>query len=354
MLILIILLLVICFIKARPQVKNEKNTFLDRDVTLAISGLFAGFVFCSHFFSYLDLNQINGFDNIGVVFTSVMGQLMVAPFLFYSGYGVIESFKKKGALYAKSYPKRRILKLYIVFLNALLLFILIALIFNKPYSAEQYILSIFTFASIGNSNWYVCVILILYFVSYLSFVLFGTFNQKGVLVFHIVAGFATVFILQKIASGPFWWNTIIAYVVGVAFSCYKERIISFITAKKYRSYMMLGISAFLFFVFFYLLPTLLGENNFFYAGAVTFFVLMIVFLTSVVQIKNVILLTLGKNSFWIYILQRVPMILFREATPIYANRYLYLAMCLLGTAAIIAYLNCMKKATKGFFVKLKF
>ena len=296
MLVLIIFLLVILFVKAKPQKKNERNTFLDRDVTLAVSGLFTGFIFCSHFFQYLDLSKINTFDNIGVAFTSVMGQIMVAPFLFYSGFGVVESFKKKGALYTKSYPKKRILKLYIIFINALLLYILLSLLLGQYYSPTHYILSLFAFSSVGNSNWYVAVILILYFISYCCFKLFDKFDRKTVMVFHVLACFLFVFILQKLGTPSNWWNTIVAYVLGVSFSCYKEKIVKFIESKKWHAPTLLGLSAFLFFDFFYLFPTLMGENDFFYAGAVTFFVLMFVFLTSVIQIKNPVLSFLGNNS----------------------------------------------------------
>ena len=73
----------------------------------------------SHFILYKIPLQKNWIDSVGVKFITKLEQLMVTMFLFYSGYGVMESIKRKGDDYIKSFPKKRILTTLInLFINS--------------------------------------------------------------------------------------------------------------------------------------------------------------------------------------------------------------------------------------------
>ena len=76
------------------------------EATSAIKGIFAVLILYSHIESYLSISE-NWYD---VAFTKVKnyhGQLIVAMFFFYSGYGVMFSIMRKQN-YAKSFFKNRI------------------------------------------------------------------------------------------------------------------------------------------------------------------------------------------------------------------------------------------------------
>ena len=76
--------------------------------TQAIKGFFVITIFLSHFSSYVHLET--WYDKPLKIYCSLFAQLMVAPFLFYSGFGIFESVKNKGSAYIQTFPKKRFLK----------------------------------------------------------------------------------------------------------------------------------------------------------------------------------------------------------------------------------------------------
>ena len=70
---------------------------VSRPVTDIIKGVFIWLVFSSHF-------------TWGGKISALLGQLVVACFLFNSGYGVCEAIKHRANRYILSFPKNRILK----------------------------------------------------------------------------------------------------------------------------------------------------------------------------------------------------------------------------------------------------
>ena len=96
MIVFIAVLAVICVwgIQLKPAGGQEYITdYMSVDKTMAIKGIFILIVFVSHFNSYADFTSaadIKYFQEF-----SKIGQRMVTLFLFYSGYGVMESVKKK-------------------------------------------------------------------------------------------------------------------------------------------------------------------------------------------------------------------------------------------------------------------
>lgn len=87
--------------------------YLSFDTTNAIKGIFIALVFIKHVTPYI-LNSEYVFDDslLNLFFLyidSQVGQWIVAMFLFYSGYGIMESIRKKGIAYIRSIPRKRIL-----------------------------------------------------------------------------------------------------------------------------------------------------------------------------------------------------------------------------------------------------
>ena len=137
------------------------NRALSKEQTTCINGIFVLFVFLSHFGQYetMPWNRL----------LLAIGQLMVAPFLFYSGYGIMEQIQRRGIVYIDSMPRKRILKFYIHFCMALFLYLILSFLLGKDYSFVRIALSFTALSSIGNSNWYVFAILVMYSIVYISF-----------------------------------------------------------------------------------------------------------------------------------------------------------------------------------------
>lgn len=134
---------------------GKSNTeYLSKESTTAINGIFVFLVFLCHAIGYVKVDP-----EIDVQWTtmhSYMGQLVVVPFLFFSGYGIMCSIRKKGDPYVKGMFKKRFLSLLLHFDLAVFLYFLLNIIFlKKDYSLADTLLAFLTWTSIGNSNWYI-------------------------------------------------------------------------------------------------------------------------------------------------------------------------------------------------------
>ena len=103
-------LVVLACVGAKISVKGfEREEALSMRTTNALRGVFIMLVMLSHFKGYCS-PYTAAVDVIGGRISTELGQLIVVMFLFYSGYGVCESIRKKGSGYVRSFPKNRVLK----------------------------------------------------------------------------------------------------------------------------------------------------------------------------------------------------------------------------------------------------
>lgn len=86
-------LLLISLMGFKVNLKGFNADYLSRDTTLAIKGFFVILVFCRHFKQYVTLGD-NLLDKMFIKADSLLGQLIVVMFLFYSGYGIFVQIKK--------------------------------------------------------------------------------------------------------------------------------------------------------------------------------------------------------------------------------------------------------------------
>lgn len=152
-------------------VESFNGSYISKEQCNCIKGFFIAVVFCRHIVSYLVEAGYNFSivgDNIFGWINGHIGQLLVVMFLFYSGYGVTESIKKKGADYVESIPKRRVLTTLANFDVAVFLFLIVDILCGIEYPISNVLLSFVGWESIGNSNWYIFVILCCYLSTYLA------------------------------------------------------------------------------------------------------------------------------------------------------------------------------------------
>ena len=221
-------------------------------------------------------------------------------------------------------PKNRFLKLYLSFFVAWIFFASVSLFFRTNYSLQDYVFSLIGLKTIGNSNWYVVVIIILYFISYIAFV-YSNGNIKKAFLTHIFLIPLLYIIIYRLASGAWWYNTLFCYLLGIGYSFFKNKIDSYLLKKKYNGFLFLVINLFCFIGFYIVYHKLDAPivTHLVYIVVNLFFCLSIVSFLYLFQIKNKVLLFLGTNCFWIYILQRLPMIIFSHSSFISENRYIF-------------------------------
>lgn len=332
MILFYVLLLTIALFGLRH--KKDNQAYISVQQTNAIKGIFIWLVFLGHILPYMTKAQpFDMFiDKAASMFVAYFKQLVVVPFLFYSGYGVMNSIKNKGTGYVNSIPKKRVLNTMVNFSVAVSIFICMNLILGIPMELKQAMLSYLSWESVGNSNWYIFTICICYLTSYISHKLFGYTGRSLISNFCILSAF--ILIISRF-KGSWWYDTCFAYAAGCAFCYYKDRIEAAISRKYY----IYGAAVAAAFAISYILqakiPSLapLSMNI-----CSMFFAMSIVILSMKFELKSRVLEWSGKNLFPLYIYQRLPMILFATISGgslLGDLKYLYVIICAVVTIAIV-------------------
>lgn len=325
----ILLFLVLYKIKSK---KIDSNSFecLDKKQTSSINGIFVLIVFFAHFISYIP--NPTKLDSCFIAIPLFGSQLIVVPFLFYSGYGLMESFKSKGIEYIKSIPTRRFLKLFIDFAIAITSFLIVQTIIGTYFPFSQILLSYTAWKSIGNSNWYIFATFCFYFIIFVSFMTFKN-NKYFALLFTNLLSIFYIVILYFVFNNTnhYFYNTFMCLPFGMWFSLYKEKIVKFLSNKY--TYLIVLI---LLLVSIILLYKLFYNNPFVFNFISILFALTIFLFTMKFQIQNKFLLLLGKYTFWIFILQRIPMIVFKKIGIANFNIFVYFVITFVVTL-LLAY-----------------
>lgn len=322
------------------NIKNIDNEALTLERTTMINGFFVGVVLFSHFNSYVITNS--SIDSV-YYFIFKMGQLMVTTILFYSGYGIYESIKNKKN-YINNFFKNRIVKLFVSVFLSLILYIILNIIIGEEYSIKTILLSPIGLTSIGNSNWFIFATFCMYFSVLISFKIFKKDNLSALLL-CLILSFGYIILVMKFLSYSCWVNTILCFNAGMFFSYFKESILSFF--KNNYHYFL----TFVLLVIIFALATINNYNYFTYEIISLSFVLIIVLISLKVKIGNKVLLWLGKNTFNIYILQRLSYILYQHLGLTNYNVYLYFGVSVLTTFVLTYFFDKILKKVYKLVIK---
>lgn len=341
LLALLILVFALCLYQIRFDFKGYNDKYLSKASTDSIRGLFILLIVLSHSLPYI-ANQGYGFHRFGdsfvVWFFAHLSQLVVVMFLFYSGYGVSESYKSKGVEYVNAMPRHRLLATLLNFDVAVICYMLLCLSLGKSLTVSQSLLSLIAWDSVGNSNWYIFVILLCYLLAYATLNL-RTDNSRVRVLFLSCLCLFSVLILSKYKE-DWWYNTLLCFPAGFAFSTYKNKIES----SFKRHYLPLLILLFALFIMLYHLST--DRYGLIYNMMGIAFALLFVMLSMKVDMNNKPLQWLGRHLFPIYIYMRLPMILMDCKTPAIVIHYpaLFVTLSFIVTIIIARYYKHWKIA----------
>ena len=300
------------------QIRIKKQGYFDdyisRESTVAINGIFIMLILFTHAHGYMDVTP----DNMPIfyIFRGHCRQLVVTTFLFFSGYGVMESIQKKGATYVKSMPYKRVFALWLRFAIAVCIFLVIALWSGQRITVGRFISSLLSWDQIGNSNWYVTAILALYLIAFFAFWAFGEQSQRMAVCISIGLTFVFLIILIHFRGSDTWYyNTIFCFPAGMVFSLCRKRFEEMVQYSKVSWWTSFVISLLIFFMTYSICDNYSQYwNLFWYQIMCISFVIVIVILVMKVKIGNGILTFLGGEMlFSIYILMRAPMNVLSES-----------------------------------------
>lgn len=302
MTVLLFAILILALWRAKFTVSGFHQDCLSRETTTAVNGIFVLLVFLRHFSQYI---QYGRFDGIFRIVDSRLDQLIVVPFLFYSGYGILLSITRKGKDYVNQVLTHRFPKVWYHFALAVLLFAVARIFLGKQDPPKTILLSMTGWSSIGNSNWYVFAMLALYRFTFAAFRVAGKRHWVGVC---LVSALCVCYILLlKPVKSHWWYDTLFAYPAGMAAALLAGKLRG-ITNRRY-------LAAWVITFFAAVLCWKFRKNIWLYQGLCLCFALSILLITMKIRPGNPVLAFLGKYTFEIYILQRIPMMVLEKWIP---------------------------------------
>lgn len=325
---LILLVVLIALMVFEIKFHKWNSGYIDRGQTGAIKGVCAVLILLSHLFQYITPAE-TGTDKIFYTVLGLLGQLTVAPFMFLSGYGIHHSvLHSKDGSYFKGFFKKRILKTLFRFDVAVLIYVVLNLCLHIQYPIQNYILCWIGWEGIGNSSWFVFAILCLYLLTLVSFKICK--NYKGLLPVLLVMGMTVMYCvaIRFTRSDVWWYDTVLCFPAGMLFSLYQKRI-EMLYKKCYWIVLIAMVITFV--VLFYLKEHL---SYWLFLPMAVLFCLLLTTLNVKVRVCNPILEWLGKRSFSIFILQRIPMILLSEKG--WGKNNIVFSLICIGTTLILA------------------
>ena len=337
--------IIICLYGLKVNVSGFNDEYISRDGTAGVKGIFVLMIIFSHFMnSYTEFSK---FDSPVKTVLSNIGQLMVVMFLFYSGYGISESVKKKGRGYVMGLPVGRILKLLVDFDIAILIYVIVNLCMGIRHPLRQILLSLVGWESVGNSNWYVFAILCLYIFSFVAFSIAGKRHYLATtLVTVMCVGY--VLVLRNFKSS-FWYNTVICYAAGMWYSLLREKIEGLVQRNNILWTLSLIVCGGMF-----LICQRLSDNFIFYECHALLFVACVVLFTMKVKIGNPALVKMGDWVFGVYILQRIPMRILDNFGILESQMYLSFVVTVVATLVLAFLYSYITKYTGIFFKKIPY
>ena len=344
---MILLLVIVILIVFGIRKRNTDVDYMRYNQTMVIRGIFIAIIFLSHLRQYLVFSST--LDILICQILSMIGQLMVVVFFFYSGYGILLSYRNKEN-YDKSFFVNRLFKTWLHFVVAVLLYLLIDIIVGIPYSIKEILLSFVGWESIGNSNWFVFDILLLYSFVLVAFLLLGRHKKENkkltdaVYIIEIVSVLTGVMIIILMFVKQFWWfDTLLCFPFGMVFCLLKDKIDSLM--RNPLIWFFAGCSLVGVFIVCYMV-----NNLFFYYICGCALCLLICWFTFRFSINSPVLLWLGKYSFYIYLYMRIPMICL---TCFGIDEYVYLFSlgCLIFTIILAYIMEKLQKRIDAFVIK---
>lgn len=336
MVFFILILFAVTIIGARISGPGSFNTdYLKKKNTTSVNGIFVVLVLFSHYAQYADLG--GALDDPYLLLRFHLKQMVVATFMFYSGYGMMEAIKSRG----KAYVRRIVSKFWQLLLKfdiAVVLYIAVNSVLGVHYPAGQTLLAFTTWTAVGNSNWYITAILILYAIMFISFMIGFTLDPGnrgrtiGLTLMFLLTILAVWF--QIVTGRPdYCYNTMLLLPVGCLYSEYHTQIEKAVMRSE-TAYLFTLAAAAGIYIFTFFHRESYGITGYTLWGIA--FISLVLLITMKVSIYNRILEWTGSHIFGIYILQRLPMIVLDHYGMIEDHKYISLIEVMVITFIIAA------------------
>ena len=207
-----------------------------------------------------------------------------------------------------------LIKSLIIFIKSeliILIFALKCIIYKDTITLKKYILAVFFYTSIGNSNWFAYTIILFYIYAFLSFVFIKNkkYNYLGIIFITILCflhGNFTYFLyLKKLRFGV---DNILPFILGIYYSGIRKYTDTYIMKYDF-SYFAILSSFSLIFCYFYINKDISIFMHILMNGT---FSIIVVLVNMKVKFDNEFLKFLNAHSYSIYLLQRIILSIFSK------------------------------------------
>lgn len=329
----LILLLIVCRGAKAAAPGEFARDYISKEKANVVKGIFVLLVLFSHASQYMNLS--GPYDEPYRAFCGHLNQMVVVMFFFYSGYGIMESLKKKKFDYVRNIPLKRFLPVFLNFVIAVLLFVILNIFMGKIHSIKTILLSFIGWESVGNSNWYMFAIFAVYIFTFLSFFIYKWCDKKWVgYVGAIILTVLTMFLVfwEKWMGQPnYYYNTVLMFPLGCWYSLLRERIEKIVMKNDYI-YSFVCMSVLGVYYISYLKRWEWGFEA--YTVWAACFTIAVVLITMKISLGGSILTWFGTHIFSVYILQRLPMIVMSHFGVAAAHPYFFLVLAIVCTVFI--------------------
>ncbi len=323
MIFFLLALFIICLIKIKVRPADTSlGEFMEKDQTTAINGIFVILIVLGHAYQRCTSSDLF-IDTFYNTIRSFLGQFVVAPILFYSGYGIMKSVLSKDN-YVKSFPKKRMFKVWYHYAIYVIIGLIVELIVGESIELVDVLIRFTSF-----SNWYIFASLILYLFCFISF---GLIKNKKVGAWLLLGLTVLTIIVEYFLKRAYHnFNTIILFPIGALYAVYFDKINKILFNKLYKKIVLFIVSTCLFLFVGKLSGAVdvLGFDFIIYEIKMISGVIAVVSFTSMFTVKNKVLLFLGNHVFEAYVLQNI---VFTVLTALSVNQYL----CLYAGISVVA------------------
>lgn len=262
----------------------------------------------------------------------LVGYLAVAVFFFCSGYGLMKKHMSSPQYY-KKFLLNRIPSILFPYLVITVIYWLLYAGAGNVYSAKQIMISTFLKGSpIVSFSWYIIAILLFYIAFWLLMVLFK--KHYGLMV--VSACFLNLLYILfccRLGYGSYWYNAAFAFCVGM-FWAHKESDILKLLEKHFPIF---AISVILFWIvcFFGKFVVEISAIHFaFQIASACLFSIIIVLFSMKFRVRSKIAHFLGTISLELYLVQGLPIMMFRNKVVYIQNELLWCSIVLLSSIAL--------------------
>lgn len=329
MLVLAILAILGVANKSKVSVNTDDNiSWINREQTQTVLGVFVLLILISH--TSVNINTSSYYQ----AFRAGIGQFVVVPFFFFSGFGIMHSIKTKEG-YIKRFIHNRAVPLWLNFSIITVIYVVVNILCHNKYTLTEYLLSFTGYFDIGNGGWFIFATFELYIILVIVWKICKN-NLFSVIGFTALV-FLIILIEYSLKLPTYYFNTLLFFPLGMIFNLVLPRITHLL---KRPAVIIVGI------VFFAAFILLIKYKSSIIVYPIWCFCGLVVVLAyiNLFKFNNPLYLWIGKNAFPFFMLQHLPMIIINKIE--YVNPIIYVFVVIVSTMFLTYVYNVFKKMIK--------